>query len=278
MIRQHQTLNHSSTDSPMIQQHPLIKAIIKIMPLAGIIVLISLLSQPWTTVNASDLPVVAGSNAASWLQKADSYMTAPDSSLISEVQVFEDGVKTKERSYQVYTQNPRKTIVVFLHQSEKGQKVLMKEHNFWLFLPRSKRGVRITAQQKLFGDAATGDITSIRWSGDYQGTVVSCDASSCQLELEKKRRGPTYKKIVLFVDKSNGLPQNADLYLNANKIAKKAQYSFEVVDDGYQITSVTYQSVLRKKQETIVKFTNVQEKQTPSRWYNPGFLASNTIP
>jgi hypothetical protein len=223
----------------------------------------------------NELPNKPGSRADAWLKKADTYMNALDSELMVNVQIFEKEKLIKERQYQVYTQNPRKTIVLFHHQAEKGQKVLMKEHNFWMFLPRSKRGLRITPQQKLFGDAATGDITNIRWSDDYQGNVNSCDETQCELVLEKKRRGPTYKKILLYLDKKNALPLTAKLHLNQHKVAKYAHYFFRKTEDGYQISKIEYKNAIKKKQKTFVNFSNIIEKKTPSRWYTPSYLSTH---
>ena len=226
---------------------------------------------------ATELISTAGSDATPWLKKADSYLSSENSEIDVSVKIYAQQKLTKQRQYTVYTQAPRKTIVIFKHPQEKGQKVLMKAHNFWLFLPRSKRGVRITPQQKLFGDAATGDITSIRWSDDYKGKIITCDEQQCQLELSKKHRGPTYAKVVLYVQRDNALPIKSELYLNKNKIAKYAEYFFRKnTDSEYQIIKTEYTSAIRKKQTTLVEFTRMIDKKTPKKWYNPSYLAAQS--
>ena len=37
----------------------------------------------------------------------------------------------------------------------------------WVFIPNLKRSVRVGLSQKLTGQAANGDISRMRWSGDY---------------------------------------------------------------------------------------------------------------
>lgn len=225
---------------------------------------------------ANNLPTAVGSDATQWLAKADTYMMAPNSELMLQVKLFKEKKLSKTRNYTVFTQEPRKSIVLFESLSENGQKVLMKGHNFWLFLPRSKRGIRITAQQKLFGDAATGDITTIRWSEDYMGNITACDENNCSLDLIKKRRGPTYQKIKLYVDKHSALPVRSELYLNKNKIAKTAQYTFKNIRKApfHQIDQVTYQNRINQSQHTRVLFLTIKNRKTPKKWYNPSFLAS----
>ncbi len=87
----------------------------------------------------------------------------------------------KNRRYTVFQREDRRSLVLMRSPAEKGQKLLMLGDDYWLILPKSQRPVRITATQRLLGEASVGDIATMRWAGDYQGSVVGserCEAGS----------------------------------------------------------------------------------------------------
>ena len=77
-----------------------------------------------------------------------------------------EGTLEKERLYEVLIKPGRRSLVLFQSKAEAGQKVLMLDDRYWLLLPKTRRPVRITASQKLLGEASTGDIATMTWSED----------------------------------------------------------------------------------------------------------------
>jgi len=53
-----------------------------------------------------------------------------------------------------------------------GKRVLLDGHSLWFFDPDSKVSVRISAQQRLIGQAAIGDILTVNLSADYTASIV----------------------------------------------------------------------------------------------------------
>lgn len=235
------------------------------------------LSTATCTVALSEtLDTAPGANVTPWLAAADAFVAAPDARIYTEVKVYSKGVLERERAYQTYSSAKKRLfLTLFKHPSENGQKMLIKGHNFWLFLPRSRRATRITAQQKLLGDAAIGDIATIRWSDDYKGQLISCDATTCLLKLQKKRRGATYSAIDLWLRKSNALPVKSALYLQSGRIAKTATYHSEKVDGQYQLRKTIFYNKIGKQQETHMVIKENIAFKAPSKWFNPAFVAKN---
>ena len=100
------------------------------------------------------------------LQEADAYRLPPSPVQVKvTVKLFKDGKLDKERPYTVLARPDLRSLVLFDHPSEKNQKVLMVDDDFWIILPNSRRPVRITPMQKLLGEASTGDIARMTWSG-----------------------------------------------------------------------------------------------------------------
>jgi hypothetical protein len=108
------------------------------------------------------------------LKDADHYrMSADNLKVDTLVQTYRtDGTPDKERRYTVFAQAGRQSLVLMQSPAEKGQKVLMLGDDFWLLMPGSQRPLRITPMQKLLGDASTGDIATLSWSGDYTATLA----------------------------------------------------------------------------------------------------------
>src|SRR4051812_2969961 len=135
--------------------------------------------------------VLAGQAGASdietILKKADAFRLLESSAQVETVvQTMKGGQLDKEKRYQVMIKPGGKSLVLFRSPGEVGQKVLMVGDDFWMLLPGSARPIRITPLQKLLGDASTGDIANMTWSGDYTGTIgreLEVDGVAC-LELE----------------------------------------------------------------------------------------------
>jgi len=222
--------------------------------------------------------------------------------------VNRDGSVDKERRYTVFVQADHRSLVLMRSPAEAGQKVLMLGDDFWLLLPGSARALRITAMQKLLGDASTGDIATLRWADDYSGTVVgeeSCPtgqggqggavspgspgrppgaaattgATSGQtclhLSPQATRKGLSYQRIELWLGKARHEPLAADLYLQSDKLAKQARFVFDKPAAPTTITEMVLIDQLGKHQETRVRYLSRQPRTLPERWLNPMSLARN---
>ena len=208
--------------------------------------------------------------------------------------VNRDGSVDKERRYTVFVQAGHRSLVLMRSPAEAGQKVLMLGDDFWLLLPGSARALRITAMQKLLGDASTGDIATLRWADDYSGTVVGEDScvngrpgaagaagpntagQAClHLSLQANRKGLSYQRIELWLGKARHEPLAADLYLQSDKLAKQARFVFDQPTAPTSVTEMVLLDQLGKHQETRVRYLSRQPRTLPESWLNPMSLARN---
>jgi len=219
------------------------------------------------------------------LGDADRYRTGQDD-LQVETQVStynRDGSPDKERRYTVFVQAQHKSLVLMRSPAEQGQKVLMLGDDFWLLMPGSQRALRITPSQKLLGDASTGDIATMSWSEDYQGTlageepcgVAGAPANCLRLDLAAARKGVTYARIALWIGKARHEPVKADLYVQSDKLAKQAVFVFDQPAAPTQVTEMLLRDQLSNHKETRVRYVSRQAKTVPQEWLNPMFLARN---
>lgn len=213
--------------------------------------------------------------------------------------VNRDGSVDKERRYTVFVQAEHRSLVLMRSPAEAGQKVLMLGDDFWLLLPGSARALRITAMQKLLGDASTGDIATLRWADDYSGTLVgeeSCPTGqgdpggpsgaaatmaattgqAClHLSLQATRKGLSYQRIELWLGKARHEPLAADLYLQSDKLAKQARFLFDKPAAPTAVTEMVLIDQLGKHQQTRVRYLSRQPRTLPESWLNPMSLARN---
>jgi hypothetical protein len=154
--------------------------------------------------------------------------------------------------------------------------MLMLGDDYWLMMPASQRPLRITAMQKLLGEASTGDIATMTWSEDYEGTVSgeeTIDGETClKLDLLGQRKGVSYPRIVLYLAKKDRHPVQAELYVASDKLAKLARFRMGEVDGRRQVTVMTLVDHLQKERSTEVHYLSRTDKTLSDDYFNPAFL------
>ncbi len=230
------------------------------------------------------LPCLAQANAdelaQAMLREADSYRQNSDEVKVSvRISLFKNNELDKEQRYDVFIKPDRQTLVIGRSPLEIGQKVLMLDDKFWLVLPKTKRPIRITPMQKLLGEASTGDIATMRWNEDYKATLSAhakdAESGLHELILTAKRKGVTYKKILLSLDPQGNQPVRAELYLASGKLAKVANFGFEGVGDQRRMVTMTLRDKIKRSQYTDIEYLSSEPYQLPKKFYNPAYLAKN---
>jgi outer membrane lipoprotein-sorting protein len=148
-------------------------------------------------------------------------MVSVKSSGDQDLHEFEVFTKGKDLTL-IKTLNPKKNI---------GRNLLMLEENMWAYVPNLKRSVRVGLSQKLTGQTANGDISRMRWAGDYDVTLENTQSGKdekkvWQLLLKAKagKTGLTYNQIRLWVKSENFYPLQAEYLSTTGKPLKLAQF------------------------------------------------------
>jgi hypothetical protein len=230
--------------------------------------------------------LLAGSAAAadvpSLLKAADAFRLPADALKVEmQVLLYKSSALDKERRYTVYLKPGRRSLVLMQSPSEKGQKVLMLADDFWQIMPQSQRPIRITALQKLLGDASAGDIATMSWSEDYTGAVVgeqNVNGTPClHLALSAQRKGVSYQRVELYLAKADSRPVKADLYVASNKLAKQATFTVEEVDGRPQVSAMTLTDEIQTGRQTVIRYLKRESRAIADEFYNPMFLTRNDL-
>jgi hypothetical protein len=241
-------------------------------------------------------PVQAAENVAALLKAADAFRLPAESVRVeTHVELYKNEALDKERLYTVYVKPGRRSLVLMKSPSEAGQKVLMLADQFWLLMPESQRPLRITPSQKLLGEASTGDIATMTWSDDYDGSVkdeIDCpvppaglpDAPAAtktrrclHLDLAQARSGVTYARVELYLEKTTRTPIKADLYVGSGKRAKEAWYFPKPVGGQPRIMTMVLLDDIQPNRRTVIRYRSIVPKAAPDEFFNPAALVRNPL-
>ena len=127
--------------------------------------------------------------------------------------------------YRVLSKGNENSIVMTTEPaSERGQILLMKGRDLWIFMPSVSQPVRLSLSQRLTGQVANGDLARANFSGDYNPTILRTDTIDGEkywvLELNGVDRSVTYHKVLYWVRQSNFWPYRAEFYSLSDRLLK----------------------------------------------------------
>jgi hypothetical protein len=108
------------------------------------------------------------------LVKAADAIRFPTEPFQVEVKVTTTGKSGQDmHAYQVLQKGHDNSVVrTTAPASEKGQVMLLKGADLWVFMPNVSQPVRLPLSQRLTGQVANGDLARANFSGDYNATLV----------------------------------------------------------------------------------------------------------
>ena len=159
--------------------------------------------------------------------------------------------KKKIKQYSVFRKDGN-SLVAFMHKSEKGTVVLNILNNLYIKIPSSKKAIRITPIQRLFGDASVGDILELSFDKFYSLK----EQNKNQYILKAKNKTSTYNKIELYT-KGDKL-DFAKLFSYSGKLLKTVYYIYNDKGkiDKYKFVSKLSHSIVHIKKVTNIKLPN----------------------
>ena len=217
--------------------------------------------------------------AAEILDKADK-IRFPSESFEVDVAVtsISDGKQTDARLYKVLSRGNDNTIVQVLEPaSERGQAMLMRGRDLWIFMPTVSQPVRLSLSQRLTGQVANGDIARANFSGDYTPRVLRTETVDGRehhvLELTAADRGVTYNRVLYWVNKSNFHPHKAEFYSVSGRLLKTARYEeFKPLGGRVRPTRLVLRDALRAGEESVMEYSAMKLRDLPARMFSKDYL------
>jgi len=215
-------------------------------------------------------------DARSLLKRSDSVRNAWASFVVRvRITNFEAGRPDEEHFYQVYQKGAERTYVEFLSPREKGRYLLMLGDDMWLYLPDTSRPIRITPLERLTGNASNGDVARTNYALDYDAAYVRAEAmngAACHvLELAARRKGATYRRILLWLRTADARPMKADYFVASGKHIKSATFDeYQQVRGMTLLRRMTIHDQIRKTSRSVMEYADFAPRELPDRIFHQG--------
>ena len=182
------------------------------------------------------------------------------------------------RKYRVLSKGNENTVVMTTEPaSERGQIMLMKGRDLWIFLPAVSQPVRLPLAQRLTGAVANGDLARANFAGDYKPQLLRTEKIDGEtmyvLELVAVDRSVTYHRVLYWVRQSNHWPHKAEFYSLSDRLLKTCLYQkFERMAGRMRPTRLTMQDALRAGEESVLEYSDMKLRDLPDKIFTKDYL------
>lgn len=184
----------------------------------------------------------------------------------------------EQRVYQVLSKGNERTLVLTREPAEeRGQMLLMRDDDLWVFLPSVSQPVRLPLSQKLTGQVANGDLARANFAGDYTPKLIrreACAAYECYvLELTAARRGVTYSKVIYWVRTQNHWPHRAEFFTISGRLLKTADYEeFKQLGGAVRPTKLILTDAVKDGEISIMTYSDMKTRDLPDKVFTKQYL------
>jgi outer membrane lipoprotein-sorting protein len=231
-------------------------------------------------IAAADEPLsVEDSLARSILEKSDE-IRYPSHGFQVDVNIASStpGEATEKRKYRILSKGNDNTVVMILEPaSERGQIMLMKGRDLWVFMPNVSQPIRLGLAQRLTGQVANGDLARANFTGDYTPKLLRIEKVDGEdyhvLELLAVDRGVTYHRVLLWVNKANYRPRKAEFYALSGRLLKTSSYeNFENMAGKQRPTRILIQDALKSCDTSVLEYGNMGLRELPDKVFSKDYL------
>ncbi len=182
------------------------------------------------------------------------------------------------RKYRILSKGNENTIVITTEPaSDKGQILLMKARDLWVFLPDISQPVRLSLSQRLTGEVANGDLARANFGGDYTSKQVRTETVDNDvydvLELTAVDRGVTYHRVMYWVRKSDARPLKAEFYSLSDRLLKTCHYqNFQKMAGAMRPTRLVMEDALKQGEQSVLEYSNMKLRELPDKMFTKEYL------
>lgn len=185
---------------------------------------------------------------------------------------------TETRKYRVLSKGNENTVVMILEPaSERGQIMLMKGRDLWIFMPDVSQPIRLGLAQRLTGEVANGDIARANFSGDYTPRILRNEKINGEehhvLELSAIDRGVTYSRVLLWVNVADYRPYKAEFYSLSKRLMKTATYeNFKPMAGKIRPTRLVMEDALKPGEKSVMEYSQMRLRDLPDKVFSKDYL------
>ncbi len=198
--------------------------------------------------------------------------------VLVKIKTLQAGRVTEERIFKVLSKGNENSVVMTLEPaSERGQILLMKGRDLWMFLPRVSQPVRLSLAQRLVGQVSNGDIARANFAGDYTaklvGTAVLGKEPAYVLDLTAADRSVAYQRVRYWVSQGSFRPQRAEFYSLSDRLLKSCEYTdYKTLGNKVRPTKLLMTDALNKGEQSTLDYTALKLRDLPDHIFSKEYL------
>ena len=224
-------------------------------------------------------PVVDDPAARSIVEKADQ-VRFPSEGFQVEINITttKSGQDPEARKYRVLSKGNSNTVVMVTEPaSERGQIMLMKGRDLWVFMPDVSQPIRIALSQRLTGQVANGDLARANFAGDYNAKLIRTETIGSEsyhvLELSAVDRGVTYQKVIYWVGQKDNWPFKAEFYSLSNRLLKTCRYEkYQTMEGRQRPTRLVMEDAMRSGEQSVLEYGSMKLRDLPDKVFTKDYL------
>lgn len=165
---------------------------------------------------------------------------------------------------------------------DSGKRVLLDGRSFWFFDPASQASVRISAQQRLTGQAAIGDVLTVNLAADYSASLTGTDTiddaarqkRNCwHLDLKAASEIAVYNRVEYWVEQGSSRPVKGKFYSDSGRLLKIIYYRNFVDRLGaVRPAEAVIIDAVDSSLATIATFGESRFQDVPDAWFQRDYL------
>lgn len=180
------------------------------------------------------------------------------------------------------TQQYRNLIRYVQPPRDQGKMVLLDGKSLWFYDPNSKASVRISAQQRLIGQASIADVLTINFAVDYTGKLLGDETiqdpqhlnRQCwHLDMKAANDQASYNRVEYWVEHGSSYPIKAKFYSDSGRLLKILYYDgFEQRLGRIRPSKAIIVDAVDTSLATTVVFGDVAPQDIPEAWFQRDYL------
>lgn len=185
---------------------------------------------------------------------------------------------SETRKYRVLSKgNENSVVMVTEPASDRGQIMLMKGRDLWVFMPEVSQPIRLSLAQRLTGQVANGDLARANFAGDYFPRIVGSETIGNEqyhvLELKAVDRGVTYQRVMYWVNKKSLWPLKAEFFSLSNRLLKRCSYeSYQTMAGKLRPTRLIMEDALKAGEQSVLEYQGMKLRDLPDKIFTKDYL------
>jgi outer membrane lipoprotein-sorting protein len=188
------------------------------------------------------------------------------------------GQTPEVREYEILSKGNENTIVrTTAPPSERGQILLLRGRDLWVFMPNLSQPIRLPLAQRLTGQVANGDLARANFAGDYDPRVLRTEEvhgiPHHVLELSAVDRGVTYHRVVYWVEQGSYRPYKAEFYAVSGRLLKTAFYEdFRQMLGVDRPARLVMVDAVNDGDRSVLEYSGLELRELPDRMFHREYL------